>query len=31
MAYQTAYASSEPSRASLDALPGVTVVEFGAP
>ncbi len=31
MAYQTAYASGEPSRASVDALPGVTVVEFGAP
>jgi len=27
----TPYARTEPSRAELDALPGVTVVEFGAP
>jgi thioredoxin 1 len=29
MATQTAYSSKAPSRAELDALPGVTVVEFG--
>jgi thioredoxin 1 len=29
MATQTAYSSRAPSRAELDALPGVTVVEFG--
>ncbi|NKJ46450.1 thiol reductase thioredoxin [Burkholderia sp. SG-MS1] len=29
MATQTAYSSQAPSRAELDALPGVTVVEFG--
>lgn len=29
MATQTAYSSKAPSRAELDAMPGVTVVEFG--
>ncbi|CAB3787824.1 hypothetical protein LMG28614_02582 [Paraburkholderia ultramafica] len=29
MATQPAYSSKAPSRAELDALPGVTVVEFG--
>ncbi|SIT47291.1 putative thioredoxin [Paraburkholderia ribeironis] len=29
MATQTAYSSKAPSRAEVDALPGVTVVEFG--
>jgi thioredoxin 1 len=29
MATQTAYSSKAPSRAELDALPGITVVEFG--
>ncbi len=31
MAYQTAYADNEPSRASVETLPGLTLVEFGAP
>jgi thioredoxin 1 len=31
MAYQSAYLPQEPSRAELDALPGLTLVEFGAP
>ncbi|CAD6518702.1 thioredoxin family protein [Paraburkholderia metrosideri] len=29
MATQTAYSSHAPSRADVDALPGVTVIEFG--
>jgi thioredoxin 1 len=29
MAAQTAYSTQSPSRAELDAMPGVTVVEFG--
>lgn len=29
MASQTAYSTQAPSRAELDALPGVTIVEFG--
>ncbi|NPT38945.1 thioredoxin family protein [Paraburkholderia xenovorans] len=29
MATQTAYSSTAPSRAELDALPGATIVEFG--
>jgi thioredoxin 1 len=29
MASQTAYSTQSPSRAELDALPGVTIVEFG--
>lgn len=31
MAMNTTYAETEPSRAEVDALPGPTVVEFGAP
>lgn len=31
MAINTSYASVEPLRAEIDALPGATVVEFGAP
>jgi len=31
MALNTAYTDSEPARAEVDALPGPTVVEFGAP
>ncbi|MSU76733.1 MAG: thioredoxin [Gemmataceae bacterium] len=29
--YTSEYAEREPTRAEIDALPGVTVVEFGAP
>jgi len=31
MALNTNYAETEPARADVDALPGPTVVEFGAP
>lgn len=31
MGYESQYAAQEPSRAELDALPGPTLVEFGAP
>jgi len=31
MSMSTSYATTEPSRAEVDALPGATVLEFGAP
>ncbi len=31
MAYTSDYAAEEPSRASVDAMDGITVLEFGAP
>ena len=31
MAYTATYASQEPARDEIDALPGLTLVEFGAP
>jgi thioredoxin 1 len=31
MSYNAAYAEVEPERAAVDALPGVVVLEFGAP
>jgi len=31
MAMNTLYAAVEPSRAEVDALPGLTIIEFGAP
>ncbi|MEH3022143.1 MAG: thioredoxin family protein [Pseudomonas oryzihabitans] len=31
MPMTTAYAAQEPTRAEVDALPGVTLLEFGAP
>ena len=31
MSYTTSYATTEPSRVEVDALAGVTVIEFGAP
>ncbi|MFZ5636185.1 MAG: thioredoxin family protein [Pseudomonadota bacterium] len=31
MPYTAAYAEVEPERAAVDALPGLTVLEFGAP
>jgi thioredoxin 1 len=31
MTYQRDYALGEPTRANVDALPGVSVIEFGAP
>ena len=31
MTYTAAYAGHEPSRGEVDALPGITVLEFGAP
>lgn len=31
MGLNTSYAENEPARAEVDALPGATVVEFGAP
>ena len=31
MAMNTAYATVEPARSEVDALPGPTVIEFGAP
>lgn len=31
MSMTTAYAAQEPTRADVDALPGVTLLEFGAP
>jgi thioredoxin 1 len=31
MGYESSYAAQEPSRAEVDALPGPTLVEFGAP
>ena len=31
MTMNTTYAASEPSRADVDALPGASLVEFGAP
>jgi thioredoxin 1 len=31
MAMNTAYAAVEPARTEVDALPGATVIEFGAP
>ena len=31
MTYQRDYALGEPARANVDALPGVSVIEFGAP
>jgi thioredoxin 1 len=31
MSMTTSYASAEPSRAEVDALPGATLLEFGAP
>ena len=31
MPYESQYLSQEPTRAELDALPGATLVEFGAP
>ena len=31
MAMNTAYAATEPARTEVDALPGASVIEFGAP
>ncbi len=31
MTFTTTYAAQEPARADVDALPGVTLLEFGAP
>ncbi len=31
MSYTAAYADHEPARSDVDALPGITVLEFGAP
>lgn len=31
MSYTAAYADHEPARSEVDALPGITVLEFGAP
>lgn len=31
MPYTAAYADDEPARSDVDALPGITVLEFGAP
>jgi len=31
MTFTTTYATQEPARADVDALPGVTLLEFGAP
>lgn len=31
MSYTAAYADREPARSDVDALPGITVLEFGAP
>ncbi|NDK38803.1 thioredoxin [Pseudoxanthomonas gei] len=31
MTYQSAYAAAEPERSSVDAMAGLTLIEFGAP